>query len=155
MDLIKTPPSQAAGDGDGGTAARATAHRRIAGASGMMMFAVLMSRVLGLIRDRVIAMKFGQGFETDSYNAAFTVPDLLSYVIAGGAISSAVIPVFTEYIHAGKQREAWRIFSVVAIVTTWSVSAFIVIGELFAWQLVAKLNPGAKLRPHISPQRCF
>ena len=54
----------------------------------MMMVAVLLSRVLGLIRDRVIAMKFGQGFETDAYNAAFTVPDLLSYVIAGGAISS-------------------------------------------------------------------
>jgi putative peptidoglycan lipid II flippase len=120
----------------------------------MMMFSVLMSRVLGLVRDRVIAMKFGQGFETDAYNAAFTVPDLLSYVIAGGAISSAVIPVFTEYIHAGKQREAWRIFSVVAIVTTWSVSALIIIGEIFAWQLVAKLNPGAKFEPNI-PRTVF
>ena len=149
MSLIKTPPAPPIGVGDNGNTARTAAHRRIAGASGMMMFAVLLSRILGLIRDRVIAMKFGQGFETDAYNAAFTVPDLLSYVIAGGAISSAVIPVFTEYIHAGKQREAWRIFSVVAIVTTWSVSAFIVIGEIFAWQLVAKLNPFPAFAPHI------
>jgi len=145
-------PSEGGGNGKSGS--RAASNRRIAGASGMMMAAVLISRILGLVRDRVIAMKFGQGPDTDAYNAAFTVPDLLSYVIAGGAISSAVIPVFTEYIHAGKHRQAWRIFSVVTIVTTWSVSAFIVIGELFAWYLVAKLNPGYKFAPNI-PRTVF
>ncbi len=149
MTSSNTPPS-AQNSVEGDTAARhKTAQKKIAGASGIMMIAVLLSRILGLIRDRVIAMKFGQGWETDAYNAAFTVPDLLSYVIAGGAISSAVIPVFTEYIHAKKFREAWRIFSVVAIVTTWSVLGFIIIGEIFAWQLVAKLNPGAGFAPHI------
>ena len=151
MSSSKIPPSTPiiGVEGDLGVTPAVSAHRRVATASGMMMAAVLISRVLGLIRDRVIAMKFGQGFETDAYNAAFTVPDLLSYVIAGGAISSAVIPVFTDYIHAGKNREAWRIFSVVAIVTTWSVSAFILLGEVFAWQLVAKLNPGPVFAPHI------
>lgn len=115
----------------------------------MMMLAVLLSRLLGLIRDRVIAMKFGQGFETDAYNAAFTVPDLLSYVIAGGAISSAVIPVFTQFVHEGREKEAWRIFSVVAIVTTYVVTAFILIGEIFAGPLVVWLNPGPKFAPHV------
>lgn len=147
MSSIKPPTSPA--KRDAGSGESSSAHRRVAGASAMMMFAVLLSRILGLVRDRVIAMKFGQGFETDAYNAAFTVPDLLSYVIAGGAISSAVIPVFTEYIQEGKTKVAWRIFSVVAIVTTWTVSAFILVGEVFAWQLVAKLNPGPVFAPHI------
>jgi len=136
-------------DKTAGTNNRSAVNKQVAGASGMMMVAVLLSRVLGLIRDRVIAMKFGQGFETDAYNAAFTVPDLLSYVIAGGAISSAVIPVFTEFVNAGRTKEAWRIFSVVAIITTWTVSAFVLVGEVFAWTLVAKLNPGPTFAPHV------
>ena len=142
-------PSSAVSAEDHEAAAKAS-NRRVATASTWMMLAVLLSRVLGLVRDRVIAAKFGQGFETDAYNAAFTVPDLISYVIAGGAISSAVVPVFTEYVKADKTREAWRIFSVVAIVVTWVISGLIVLGEIFAYPLVAKLNPGPAFAPHIA-----
>ncbi len=146
-------PSSAESDEDHEASSKAS-NRRVANASTLMMVAVLLSRVLGLVRDRVIAAKFGQGFETDAYNAAFTVPDLLSYVIAGGAISSAVVPVFTEYMKAGRNKEAWRIFSVVAIIVTWVVTGFIIIGEIFAWPLVARLNPGPVFAPHI-PQSVF
>ncbi len=145
MSSNTTPHSDASAEASN----RQSANRRVASASRTMMIAVLLSRILGLIRDRVIAMKFGQGFETDAYNAAFTVPDLLSYVIAGGAISSAVIPVFTEFIKSGRTKEAWRLFSVVAIITTWTVLGFVVVGEIYAWQLVAKLNPGPVFAPHI------
>jgi putative peptidoglycan lipid II flippase len=148
MSPTSNPPSEESPQDH--EASSKASNRKVAGASTLMMLAVLLSRVLGLIRDRVIAAKFGQGFETDAYNAAFTVPDLISYVIAGGAISSAVIPVFTEYVKSNKTREAWRIFSVVAIVVTWVVSALVVLGELFAYPLVAKLNPGPVFAPHIA-----
>lgn len=107
-----------------------------------MMLGILGSRVLGLVRESVIAHQFGQNRLTDVYNAAFTIPDLLFFLIAGGALSGAFIPVFTEYVATGREREAWRIFSVVATVMSLVVTAFIVLGELFAVPLVVLTNPG-------------
>src|SRR5262249_35052958 len=139
------PGEDAPKPGDSGSS-----HRRIAGATGIMMTAIFASRVLGLVRDRVIAHQFGQGRETDIYNAAFTIPDLLFFLIAGGALSSAFIPVFTEYIATDREKEAWRIFSVVAMVMTVVVSAFILLGELLTPALVLLTNPGyVKLPPEL------
>jgi putative peptidoglycan lipid II flippase len=107
-----------------------------------MMAGILGSRLLGLVRERVIAHQFGQSFSTDTYNGAFTIPDLLFFLIAGGALSSAFIPVFSEYVTKDKEKEAWRIFSVVASVMTIVVMFFILIGEIFTRQLVEKTNPG-------------
>lgn len=112
------------------------------GATAVIMFGVLLSRVLGLVRERVIAHQFGQGYHTDVYIAAFTIPDVLFYLIAGGALSSAFIPVFTEYMERGETREAWRLFSLVSVATTLVVSAFILVGEVFAYPLVKAFNPG-------------
>ncbi|HZP81527.1 MAG TPA: lipid II flippase MurJ, partial [Chthonomonadaceae bacterium] len=95
------PPPAPPGDHDDPPGDRGGTHRHIAGATGIMMALILTSRVLGLVRDRVIAGRFGQGYETDIYNAAFTIPDLLFFLIAGGALSSAFIPVFTEHIATG------------------------------------------------------
>jgi len=136
------PPPAPPGDHDDPPGDRGGTHRHIAGATGIMMALILTSRVLGLVRDRVIAGRFGQGYETDIYNAAFTIPDLLFFLIAGGALSSAFIPVFTEHIATGKERDAWRIFSVVASVMTLVVTAFILLGELFTPTLVIWTNPG-------------
>ncbi len=72
--------------------------KRIAGAAAIMMAAILASRLLGLIRTSVVADILGQRFQADVYNAAFMIPNLLFFLIAGGALSSAFIPVFAEYI---------------------------------------------------------
>jgi putative peptidoglycan lipid II flippase len=115
-----------------------------------MMVGILGSRVLGLLRESVIAHKFGQDRLTDVYNAAFTIPDLLFFLIAGGALSGAFIPVFTEYVSTDREKEAWRIFSVVAAVMTLVVSAFIVLGEIFTVPLVVLTNPGyVTIAPHL------
>ncbi len=116
--------------------------RMIVGGAGIMMAAILGSRLLGLIRERVIAHQFGQGFNTDVYNGAFTIPDLLFFLIAGGALSGAFLPVFTDYISTKREKEAWRIFSVVASVMTLVVTGFIILGEIFTPQLVRITNPG-------------
>src|SRR5688572_1620485 len=105
---------------------RRTDTSRVAGAAGIMMAAILASRVLGLVRDSVIAAYFGANWITDAYKAAFRLPDFLYYLIAGGALSSAFIPVFTEYLTKGqeceergdtagakaREDEAWRVFSI-------------------------------------------
>jgi putative peptidoglycan lipid II flippase len=117
-------------------------HKRMLGATAVIMLGVLLSRVLGLLRDAVIANRFGQGYDTDVYNAAFTIPDVIFYLIAGGALSSAFIPVFTEYMQRNEEREAWRLFSVVSVATAVVVGLFIVVGEVFAPPLVKAFNPG-------------
>lgn len=116
--------------------------RRIAVASLILISFTFASRLLGVVRDAVISGKFGQNFQSDIYNAAFMIPDLLFFLIAGGALSSAFIPVFTEKITNGQEREAWHVFSVVASVMTLIVTLFILIGMAFTEPLVRMLNFG-------------
>lgn len=110
-----------------------------------MMAAILLSRVLGLIRDMVISGLFGQGRNTDIYYAAFKLPDILFYLIAGGVMSAAFVPVFVEYLSKDRREDAWELFSVIASVMTVVVVVFIIFGEIFARQLVPLVaTPGIK-----------
>lgn len=80
----------------------------------------LASRFLGLIRDRILAAKFGAGDELDIYYAAFKIPDLIFNLLILGALSAAFVPVFTSLISNEKKKEAWElvnnIFSLILIV---------------------------------------
>jgi len=111
-------------------------HKTVTRAAVIMVAAISLSRVLGLIRDMVISGLFGQGRNTDIYYAAFRLPDLLFYLIAGGVLSAAFVPVFVEYLSKGEREQAWELFSVIASVMAVFVSVFILIGEIFARQLV-------------------
>ena len=107
-----------------------------------MVASLFLSRVLGLVRDMVISARFGQDGLTDAYYASFQVPDILFYLIAGGALSSAFIPVFTEYLHTDREEEAWHIFSVVITVMSVVVGAFIAFAWVYAEPLVGLMAPG-------------
>ncbi|MFQ5945431.1 MAG: murein biosynthesis integral membrane protein MurJ [Anaerolineae bacterium] len=86
----------------------------LARAAGTVMAAFLLSRALGLAREVVIGATFGTSRELDAYLAAFRVPDLLFQIIAGGALASAFLPVFSERLIDGRTRAAWRLGSAVA-----------------------------------------
>ncbi len=76
-----------------------------------MMILMLASRILGLIRNWVLAGSFGAGKELDIYNAAFVLPDLLANILITGALSVAFIPVFTTLITDRKEKQAWEMAS--------------------------------------------
>jgi putative peptidoglycan lipid II flippase len=124
-----------------------------------MVAAIFLSRVLGLVRDMVVAHYFGAGagIWADCYKAAFTLPDFLYYLIAGGALSTAFIPVFTEYLTNARQAEAvgdlgqardqeteaWRVFSIFGTALALGLTGVVVVGELFTPQLLhAFIVPG-------------
>jgi putative peptidoglycan lipid II flippase len=91
--------------------------------------ASLTSRLVGVLRDRVLASTFGAGDVLDAYYAAFRVPDFLYNLVILGALSAAFIPVFTEYLETKEKGEAWRlaerILSVVgAVMATLCVVLF-------------------------------
>lgn len=73
-------------------------------------FFSLLSRVLGLVREIVIARQFGAKEITDAYQVALAMPTMV-FAVIGGALATVVVPVFTEYSVDGERREAWRVFS--------------------------------------------
>ncbi len=80
----------------------------ITGAAFLIAIMGLASRLLGLVRDRILASKFGAGDELDVYYAAFKVPDLVFNLLILGALSAAFVPVFTSLISKDKKKEAWK-----------------------------------------------
>lgn len=106
------------------------------------MVSILLSRVLGLARDVIAGIRFGQTEMTDAYTVAFRIPDIIFYLVAGGALSSAFIPVFSEYLAKKQEDEAWKVFSIVATVMTLAVSLLVALGMVFAPQLSALIAWG-------------
>jgi putative peptidoglycan lipid II flippase len=113
----------------------------MARAGGIMVASLFLSRVLGFVRDMVITARFGQSEFTDAYIVSFQIPDLLFYLVAGGALSSAFIPVFTEYLHTDRESDAWHVFSVVVTVMSAVVLTFIACAWVFAVPLVHLVAP--------------
>ncbi len=72
-----------------------------------------LAAVAGLFRNAVIAATFGIGSALDAYYAAFKLPDLLFTIVAGGALATAFIPVFADYVAGGDRAGAWRLTSAV------------------------------------------
>ncbi len=73
----------------------------------------VLSRLTGVVRQSVIAARFGTGEAKAAYDLAFRVPDTIYLLVIGGALGSAFIPVFTAYIVRGDDRGAWRLASTV------------------------------------------
>jgi len=111
-------------------------------AAGIMMAAIFASRILGLVREMVIANQFGAGGLVDAYGVAFQLPDLLYFLLSSGALSSAFIPVFTEYWTKGEEDEAWKVFSVIGTLILLVLTTLIVICEIFAESFVPLVAPG-------------
>ena len=114
----------------------------IAKASAIMMVTVLASRILGVLRDSIIAYYFGRGAATDAYQAAFTVPDLLFYLLQSGALSSTIVPIITEYRQLGKHRDADYTVSIVASTIFVVIGLLICVMWIKARALTIMLNPG-------------
>ncbi|HCD99538.1 MAG TPA: murein biosynthesis integral membrane protein MurJ [Armatimonadetes bacterium] len=122
----------------------------VARAGGIMMLSLFLSRVLGIVRDTVMSAQFGINEMTGAYRLAFQIPDLLFFLIAGGALSSAFIPVFSQYLHTDREEEAWHVFSVVATLMSIVVLAFIAVAWVYALPLTHLVAPSPKV-DHLRP----
>jgi len=107
-----------------------------------MSLATFISRVLGFIRDMVIARYFGASGFTDAFFAAFKIPNLFRELFAEGAMSSAFIPVLTEYDVSRGKEEAGEIVKIVFTFILLFVGGFCLLGILFAPALVSVIVPG-------------
>jgi putative peptidoglycan lipid II flippase len=102
----------------------------------LMMSTVMLSRVIGYVREAYIAYAFGAGQQVDAYVAAFTLPDWLNYIVAGGAASITFIAIYTRFLAEKREAEAQKTFSVVITVMTAVMIVGTVIAEILAPQFV-------------------
>ena len=79
--------------------------------AGVIGIATMTSRVLGLLRDQVLAYYFGAGDAMDAFRIAFRIPNVLRDLFAEGAMSAALVPTFTRALAAGDRTLAWRLAS--------------------------------------------
>src|ERR1700720_1212694 len=102
----------------------------------LLMGAVMLSRVIGYLREAYIAFAFGAGPQTDAYVAAFTLPDWLNYIVAGGAASITFISIYTRFLAEKRDAEAQKTFSIVITVMTAVLIVGTILTEIFTPQFV-------------------
>lgn len=103
----------------------------------------LISRLLGVVRTRIFSEKFGAGEEIDMFMAAFRLPDLIFNILVFGAVSSAFIPVFSQYLYTKKSKgSAWALANQVMTSLVVGLGMISVILVIFAPWLVKAIAPG-------------
>jgi putative peptidoglycan lipid II flippase len=102
----------------------------------------MLSRVLGLVREQVMATFFGAGFATDAFNVAFRIPNLLRDLFAEGAMSAAFVPTFTEYHEKRGADAAWQLGAQMFAALSIVLAGLVIAGWLLAPWIVPVFAPG-------------
>jgi putative peptidoglycan lipid II flippase len=110
--------------------------------AGIVSIAVFTSRITGLVREMVMAALFGAGKANDAFTVGFRIPNLTRDLFAEGALSSAFVPVFTEYLTKRSREEAAALANLVATALIIIVGSVCLLGVIFAPQLVSLLASG-------------
>ena len=131
-DALSDPPAVAAGQAkdQGGT------HAVLVGTG------ILLSRISGLVRQRVFAHYFGLAAEADAFSAAFRIPNLLQNLFGEGVLSGSFIPVYARLVARGEDEEAGRVAGAVGALLVLVVSAIVLVGVLAAPALTDLLAAG-------------
>jgi putative peptidoglycan lipid II flippase len=113
----------------------------------LLMLSAIVSGLLGLLRVRIINSYWGAGPEQDAYQAAFKLPDLLSYFLIGGAASISVITILNRYREAGDEEGGDRALSVILTTMLVVLGIGVVLAEIFAPQYILLANKGFRTQP--------
>ena len=118
--------------------------RKLIRATGIISLATFASRILGLVREAVIAFLFGAGMSADAFFVAFRIPNMLRRLLAEGSLSASFIPVFTEYHHKRGQRQAWELASTMICIVSVILVLVTILGVVAAPLIVKLVAPGFK-----------
>ncbi len=110
--------------------------------AGVIGIATFSSRILGFIRDIVLARLFGAGPAADAFFVAYRIPSLLRELFAEGSMSAAFIPVFSAYLARRSHRDAWELASAAFTTLVTILTAVCLIGIVAAPWLVPLIAPG-------------
>lgn len=105
----------------------------------------ILSRLLGLLRDHLLAASFGAGDVLDAYYAAFRIPDFVYGLLVAGALSAAFVPVFTETLVGDKKERSWKFVSDFLTALSCVLGLFVLLFFIWSDTLVGVLMPGFPL----------
>lgn len=114
----------------------------LARAAGVISFATLVSRLLGLVREQIFAAFFGAGFAVDAFQVAFRIPNLLRDLFAEGAMSASFVPTLTRVQEREGRDAAMRLANLIINFLLVVVSVICLLGILFARWIVPVMAPG-------------
>jgi len=114
----------------------------VGAAAGILAVSALISRVLGVVRDWLLAKTFGAGPELDVYFAAFRIPDLVYNILIAGGVIVAFLPLFSEYFSKGKKEDAWRFTNNTLNIFLFLLIFLCLILFIFASPLMKLITPG-------------
>ena len=112
--------------------------RSVAGVS----VSTLASRILGYVRDMLIANFFGAGLVADAFFVAYRIPNLLRQLLGEGALSASFIPVFTEYLTTKPKEEAQKLARISGLLLLSVLSILTILGVIFSPIIVRLVAPG-------------
>lgn len=122
--------------GDDGHDERTGRHAFMVGAG------ILISRIIGVIRQRVFAYYFGKSAAADAFNAAFRIPNFLQNVFGEGALSASFIPVYANLLARGDEKEASRVANAILTILALTISIIVLAGVLGAPYLTSLIAFG-------------
>jgi putative peptidoglycan lipid II flippase len=108
----------------------------------MVASGILLSRMVGLVRNRVFAHYLGTSDAADAFNAAFKIPNFLQNLFGEGVLSASFIPVYAGLRARGEEAEARRVAAAVAALLGLVTSALVLLGVLFTPWMIAVIAPG-------------
>ena len=115
----------------------------IGNATALISIASLLSYIIGLLRDRIIAVHFGTSSATDTYNASFLIPDMIFNLFIAGALAAAFLPVFSEYLVKDK-KEAYKIANTMLTSAVILISFLAILAFIFMPQIIPFAFPGTE-----------
>lgn len=116
--------------------------RKLAKNISVMSIAIMLSRVLGLVRDQVMAYFFGNNYLNDAFNIAYNIPNLLRRLFGEGALSAAFVPIYNDIgIKEGRGKQVSFALNVLSLLTLF-LAALTFLGIVFAPLIVKALYPG-------------
>lgn len=117
-------------------------NKSIAKSAGIISAATLCSRILGFIRDLVMARFFGTGIASEAFVVAFRIPNLLRDLVAEGAANAAFVPVFSDYQVKKEKSEFWYLVRNILGIIFTLLLIIVVLGILFAPLITCLIAPG-------------
>jgi putative peptidoglycan lipid II flippase len=108
------------------------AERPVTKTASLVMVLILLSRLLGFVRERSIAVVFGANWQTDVFRQAFNIPDLMYFILVAGGLNAAFIPTFTSYLARNEEDDGWSMAWTFFTLGFIALALMTVLGILFS-----------------------
>jgi putative peptidoglycan lipid II flippase len=119
-----------------------TEKRKLIKSTGVVSFATSLSRMLGFVRDVIIARLFGTGIFAQAFVVAFRIPNMLRDLVGEGATNAAVVPLLTEYRTVREEEDYWELVRVLLNISFLVLTAIALLGIFVAPVVVRLIAPG-------------